>query len=759
MSLRLRTIIIGLVSLEVLLIVFLIYRQLTPQVAIYAEEELEVVVDSNIGEPNIDGAGRIGDTEVGEVRKARYIHRDKKTKEIDREWGFERLLHKRGDEWEIEKPFITIYERDFLCSVTGDRGRVRVESAADRPSPKDASLAGNVLIHISPTEQSDVNEAFIHLDDVIFDSERSQFSTLGPVRLTSEDAQMSGRGFELVYNDDLDRVELLRINHLESLRARIPSKGKLWAQAPGDSPKADGAVGKNVAGGSSGGQQQTPTIVNDASRREADRKKGHYYTCVFSENVVIDTPEQFVFADDEVRVNNIFWAKQSSEEPTETASADANSRQAGDDVSRAAGTPGAAKAAETRSEMPVARDVTVSKQVEPAQSKQEMVDITVYCDRGIVIMPMDSVRAQETPASPRVKAVASGDRRAKDLPSAEGQATCIARRIEHDVPTGDTILGGPVELTFFTDANDLSGAERGRVAVPVKVTAQNQGKFLSASKQAVLEGDCVATMVQKELGIEQEYTLSGPRFTVDLPEDTGEQSSVLGTEVDHLTADGGVVTLTIIKTGLADPLLAKIRPKQEGATPLGGIELRCRQIDYDAGEQEFWATGPGMVSIDNSKIPEAQAEVGRLSFRRQCYAFLRNFDTLKYLPDEDLITAEAVSKGALRVDYIPVIEGGYGEQVIATARHVEADLVKTAGGQTELATLVACGGITYEDEDKQFIGGELFYDYEQSFVKVQADESQQCYFNGMLVESIEYDLKTDEVKAEIAGPGTFMVNR
>jgi hypothetical protein len=42
-------------------------------------------------------------------------------------------------------------------------------------------------------------------------------------------------------------------------------------------------------------------------------------------------------------------------------------------------------------------------------------------------------------------------------------------------------------------------------------------------------------------------------------------------------------------------------------------------------------------------------------------------------------------------------------------------------------------------------------------MKVKGDRFQPCYFNGTLVDGIEYDLKTGKIKAKVVGPGTLKI--
>ena len=170
--------------------------------------------------PDVSGKmGKIGTTRVGTVVKAVYTDLDE-NKNVKREFGFERLLHESGNEWTIEKPYMNIIEKDFVCGITADTGKVQVEMAAGKPAPKDAQLSGNVVIHILPEKGARMSESFIYLDDISFISEKSLFTTDGPVRFVSADAEMAGKGLEVIYNTGKERLELMHLMKLEYLRLK-----------------------------------------------------------------------------------------------------------------------------------------------------------------------------------------------------------------------------------------------------------------------------------------------------------------------------------------------------------------------------------------------------------------------------------------------------------------------------------------------------------------------------------------------------------
>ncbi|MHC4083698.1 MAG: hypothetical protein ACYSU5_00620 [Planctomycetota bacterium] len=118
------------------------------------------------------------------------------------------------------------------------------------------------------------------------------------------------------------------------------------------------------------------------------------------------------------------------------------------------------------------------------------------------------------------------------------------------------------------------------------------------------------------------------------------------------------------------------------------------------------------------------------------------------------IIAEAEGQG-LGVNYFPIVDGKAGQYVTVTTGRVVANLLETADKRTELSNLLATGGVTYNEKDKEFKGSRLFYDALKAVLKVQGDDSHPCIYNGTLVDKIEYDLKTGGVKFKIVGPGVI----
>jgi len=725
---------IWLISLGAVLVVYLLYSLLstTPRIEIDTGPELaDTVTDGNVG--RLDGeVGKIGDIGIGSVRKAEYIHLNQQ-KQIDRVLGFEELLHKTGNEWEVRKPYMNIFRRDLGCYIKADRGEVRFETVAGRPSPKDARFTGNVLAHILPENSSDVKEGFLYLDDVTFISDTSQFLTSGPIKYVSQNVRMLGSGLEFIYNERLERIELLKILHLDSVRLKVSQTAFFPTPTEQSRRPADANASiqtqqpdKTVAPVHSQKIESLPVAGTQApAQKEAER-----YRCVFSKNVIIDSPEQLIFAGEKLSIRDIFRPKDSGKQSdkADPCSTDTIIEPIPDSASSVQ------KGLEPN---------TAASPNSPVISEQVPVDIVVTCDDGFVITPMDSPQSDTNSAQFSVEdLVKIAAEKLTQLKKTDGRTVFIAQKIDYSASTGDTVAEGPSELTFYT--GDLIRPEANETVVPVTITAQRKAQFLPASNQAVFEGDCVCTMLREDANSRQKYALSAPQITADLSRHKDKQPSASAAAIEHLTAGGGVVQLDTSKWA--------------GDDLFGFTKLKCRGFDYDAAQQLFLATGPGIIAIDNSKISEPNAVAGRFSLRKRCYAVVENFDTLKFLLETNQIIAEAEGQGVI-IDYFPIVDGKYGRRVTVTAGRVVADLLETADGRTEISALRATGGITYEEKDKEFAGSRLFYDALKAVLTVRGDQSHPCIYNDTLVDQIEYDLKTGNVKFKIVGPGVIQRKR
>ena len=561
-----RKIVIGFFSLSVVLAAYLFYSRISSSPSM--DTGLQVDIIESASDANAAGfdseVGMIGDVGLGTVRNAKYITLDK-DKQVEREFGFEKLLNESRDIWDIEKPYMNIYRRNFKCYITADNGKVQVETAVGRTTPKDATFTSNVVVHIISGPPSDVQESFVYLDSIVFLSDRSLLSTAGPIKFISEDIRLNGTGMELIYNEQAERLEYFKINDLESLSikgspASMFSQDEVREEAPAEAAKNTASkqpVETSVAVDTQKTEASAPDTEVSVTETEASvtdteasapdtspqtvQEQGVYYKCTFSKNVLVNTPEQLVFAGDILCINDIFWSKSSSDQPAEDdAGAADNAEPAAVTPEPAAVTPEPAditaepdrqiddSADETNvtapepvdTDVPVKTDVPVEPDVpaEPNVPAGQLENIVVTCDGGFIVVPRDSARAQEDPAADQVEDAAQGTESPGRFDDGSGKNRFLTRRIDYNRMTGDGVAVGLSELTFYVGS--ASGTDANEAPVPVKVTAQKGANFSHTLNKVVFEVDCLVTMPQSGLTQPRDVTFSAPEITLNLHEDS-----------------------------------------------------------------------------------------------------------------------------------------------------------------------------------------------------------------------------------------------
>jgi hypothetical protein len=389
--------------------------------------------------------GKIGTTRVGTVVKSAYLDYDE-NRNVKREFGFERLLHESGNEWTLEKPYMNIIEKDFVCGITADTGKVQVEMAAGKPAPGDAQLSGNVVIHIVPDKGARMSESFIYLDDIRFVSEKSLFTTEGPVRFESADAEMAGMGLEVIYNASEERLELMHLMKLEYLRLKT-FKESIFAK--------NGGAAENA-------QKENKT---DAVSRRNKKDEDQYYRCTLNKNVVINYGSQAVLAD-EVTISNLFWPKNKE--------------------------GGGSKETEKTADPPVANAVDTSEQIIP---------VVITCEEGIIVRPMETAAstAKEDDSPQRLleftgtpvtikTSDTTADSKVNDVSGSRILAECGWLKYNLDLGILDMLSGDPpqnVSLNLEQDGSKLETTDSLRWSFKDRTAViRGPGTLYLASKQS-----------------------------------------------------------------------------------------------------------------------------------------------------------------------------------------------------------------------------------------------------------------------------------
>jgi hypothetical protein len=672
------------------------------------ERSLEVPPPRDFNKP----VGKVGDFGVQNAQNAEFIIRNKKTKEIERIFGFEELLHEQGDQWEVKGPFVEVFMPDFKVDIRADSGSIRVESVDDdRVSPKDARFVGNVVIRVTGGGGR-LRESSIYLDEVIFLSQKSEVSSTGPVRYVATNAEMKGTGLKLVYNDRLRRLDVLRVNHVEFLRF----KNEKAAPFPRQRPAATRAMTDDTETVAHA-KRIIPKVSDEPNAAPAEAgNKAEFYKLILSKNVTVDSPQQWIFARERISIEDILWTHTRHEEDTA-------------DRTTGKGLP-----------EPKATPTGDLRKGDVADQPQYSAETFVNCENGILLLPADSNRSISDFIPSADVMAPTGDAIPEASESAAVRGRLVARSINHSLSNGHTVVSGPLEMVFYP--NDLPWAEPNEATAeptPVTITAENRAGFLPDARQAVFEGDVNCTMVRTEPNSVRSFRLSAPLLTLDLVESPTEAKAA-DAELRRLSASGGTVRLSAVR--------------RTASKLLGGVELRCTRFEYTPDAPRCYAaTGPGVLKAHNARRPGPNETAVEFNAQSSYWTVLQGFEDFKFFVDENRIVVSAEPEEMLDIKYVPIIDGSYGEVVTAGAARIEALLLEDSNGTTDVSSVAATGGVDYIEGDKHFAGSRLFYDHGQDAVTINGDESMPCLLNGVLVDSINYNLKTGEVSAEIVAPG------
>jgi hypothetical protein len=298
-----RKLYVGVVSLEIVLAAYLLYYYFgrTPDIEMQPESpQVALELDPNVG--------KIGNIGIGDVVTAKFTELNDQ-KQIVREFGFEKLIHKSDQQWEIEDPYMDIFHPDFKCHIVADKGIMQIDSTFEVGSPEDATLIGNVVVTITAEKSSKIPDITIYLDDMTFISDRSLFLTPGPVKLISKDVQATGMGLELIYNSELNLVEYLKLVTLKELKFKI-------AKEPETKKASSESTGKAASKDSGEKNKKTPAPEqkNIAASKKTEQPASTddtllssvLYHCTFNKNVFVDSAEQVIFARESLSINNVF---------------------------------------------------------------------------------------------------------------------------------------------------------------------------------------------------------------------------------------------------------------------------------------------------------------------------------------------------------------------------------------------------------------------------------------------------------------------
>jgi hypothetical protein len=484
MRLNQRSIYVGLFALQIVLGVYLLFSYLEGKSGIKIEKS-DAPQSLQITDPN--EVGRLGTLGIGAVRKAKFVNFNDDG-QISREFGFEELLHKMDDQWEISKPFLNLYQQDFVCRITAETGVVLADELTNAADIKEATLSGNVVAHITSKDPADPQQYDIYLDDIVFISNRSLFLTAGPVKVLARDMQLLGRGLEVVYNYAQDRLELFRIIDLESLCVNRVSNRNFLGLDNGDNHPAQ--------------LDSAPQSVAAPIKSNNDADK---YKATLNTNVVVRSAGQVLKATDSLTIKNIIRSKKSDEQDLNT------------EPEKTAGTAN--------------------------ETAGDLLDVVATCSKGLVVCPMGVSVPQAVLLTTLAGKTSNVKPNSYRTTGGDDVNSLSAKAVEYDASNGTAVAAGPVKLTYHTrDYSENSDA------LTATITAEDKLSFYPASRRVIFEGDCVGTFTPADSEQVHRYTLEAPKITALLSTESRDGGFA---GLRHIAAEGGAAAI-VHDTALAE---------------------------------------------------------------------------------------------------------------------------------------------------------------------------------------------------------------
>jgi len=681
---------IWLISTCIILAVFVFFRIFGDTVNIKTpkNEYQNIRQDAN-GQSADANSGRIGQARVEYVGLARFETIDPKTRKLKRVVGFQKVLHKTGDEWQLDKPYMNVYQENIRCDITADTGLVEIENVEGaNPSPKQAIMKGNVVVHI--LGQGNRSDSYIYLNEVAFDSDRSMLWSKDDVNFVSEDADMLGKGLEIVYNNSNNRMEFFKIKEVEYLNIKaIPKELK-------DKKAAETKSGETAETVQAASNPSLTTSAKDANEKDD-------YRCLFRDNVRIEYKDEVIMAD-EISVSNLLRSQNKDKK---------NHPQANS-------TPASPNSPFVQS---------VPQPVVPAEKR--IVIATVRCTGPMIIRPVDAKDYEE-----RKPAVFKGfnELSSKTLKSLGQRNLLIAEKIDYDVATETATAIGKNELVFYPQVQTAAGRQK----VPFVISAKEGAEFSGPRKQAVFFGNVKGVFVEQKPEYTEENVFYGSKLTADLAASRKSNDIMASSDISHITILGPNVRLESAKT--------------VGKTKLSHVRLKSEQIDYERTTKAITAAGKGRIEYSNTaKMSRSTSEQTKLD--KPCYSLVEGFTKLVWDTNTMHVQATSEKTAGIHIGYLPVLDtGGYGPRTAIDTKQLDIDYFEPTPGKSQLKKLVASNGIVYQEQGgNEFAGRELVYNAADSYMTVSGSKEMPCMLNGAFTEGIEYDLKTGTANPVFGG--------
>jgi hypothetical protein len=700
-----RKFVIWLISFAVVLAVFLLYRSASDTGVIEITR-----LDRGIGQMDANrfitdsNAGQVGQAKLEYLERARFETVDAKTRKLKRVVGFEKVLHKTGNEWMLDKPYMNVFQDRLRYDITADTGTIELENVeGSDPTPKSAVLKGNVVIHILPETVASRSDSFVYLNQIAFDSDRAMFYSDDDVNFVSADAQLIGKGLEVVYNSITNRLEYLKVKQVDFLNIRkLAQTSRKKEKVPQIAPAA-------VSSAEPAEAKPTPAEVEENKDS---------FQCLFRDNVVLEYENEVVLAS-EMAITNLLWSSSQKSQQPQTSASSVEPNISESTVGQMPAEPfDKLRAGQQQNTKTAAPD------------EKGSVIATVKCDGPMIIRPTPAAESDDYKPPQLRNFLNLPDNTLRWLGR---RNVLLAQRVSYDYVNQIAKAPNQVELVFYPRMESDSGGKK-----PFIISAQKGAEFISKQNQAIFYGSVRGSFNKQTEYYDEENIFYGDRLVVDLTAGLNKPESVESADIAHVTVTGPGVRLESIRT--------------LGKTKLSHVRLKSERIDYDRITKDIIATGQGIIEYGNVATENLQASSSKSALDRLCYTLVEGFDKLIWDTNSLQVKAFSEKSKGVHIGYLPVEKTGYGNRITIDTRQIDIDYFEPTKGKAQLKQLYATGGIVYYEQPKyEFVGRDLYYNAQEDFLTVFGTKDMPCMFNGVFADAIEYNLKTGSASAVLGG--------
>jgi hypothetical protein len=736
-----RKFIIWFISFVVVLGAFLLYRSAN-DAGVIEITTLDSGVDVN--DANMffadANAGQIGQAKLAGLRQARFDTVDAKTRKLKRSVGFEKVLHTTGNEWELDKPYMNVFQGKLRCDITADTGTIEVENAeGSKPIPKSAVLKGNVIIHIMPETVASMSDSFIYLNEVTFDSDRSMFFSDNDVNFISADAHLVGKGLEVVYNSITNRLEYLKIMHVDYLN--ITSVQQVKKLEGKKAEKKTVAASSQPAAQSQPSQASAKAESNQPNPQSAKNKSGENYKCLFQNQATLEYENEVVLAD-EIAITNLIWSSNEDPEPKSDSKPQPP-----------------APAAASANQPAVQADTNAPPQPDPAELQKQIMSefqkrpvvAIVKCKGSMIVKPDSYARNDDYKYAEFKKFEQLPD----DVRRTLGRRNVLlSQRVSYDYINEIAKAYDDVEIVAYPKTQAVNNTAN-TIEKPFVISCKKGAEFLTKSNQAIFYGNVKGIFAKQTDAYNEENTFFGDKLIVDLiTADTKEQTqtqsaSAMSANISHITVAGPGVRLESART--------------LGGKKLSHIRLKSKQIDYDKITEYILASGKGQIEYAREEQPAAKpGKDSQSSASKPCYTMVKGFDRLTWDTNSMHLRAVSDKTDGIHIGYVPFAfdenrQKIYGKKITIDTRQVDIDYIEPVKGKSQIDQIFATGGVVFNEQDGwEFAGKELTKYAKDDFLTIWGSEDMPCMFNGAFVAGVEYNLETGAVQG-VMGKGTGII--